>query len=71
MKERIVQLLKEISDSNEIAEQKERACRDQLQRIHIYNDTKDAGQSLLGRLGQLEGKTLQELYNEYGLNQDD
>ena len=42
-----------------------------LENVHCYNDMKDLGQMLIGRLSQLEGKTIQELYNEYGMNIED
>ena len=42
-----------------------------LEKVHRYNDMKDVGQMLLGRVGQLEGKTTKELYEAYGMDPDD
>ncbi|KAL7714479.1 Uncharacterized protein QTN25_008003 [Entamoeba marina] len=42
-----------------------------LEQVHKYNDIKDVGQMLFGKIGQLEGKTIQELYVDYGMDADD
>ncbi|XP_041429177.1 DNA repair protein SWI5 homolog [Xenopus laevis] len=39
--------------------------------LHEYNELKDAGQMLLGRLAVLRGVTTKELYAEFGMNLED
>ncbi|XP_040013540.1 DNA repair protein SWI5 homolog [Xiphias gladius] len=39
--------------------------------LHEYNDIKDIGQSLLGRIAALRGTTTRELYSHFGLELDD
>ncbi|XP_048587731.1 DNA repair protein SWI5 homolog isoform X2 [Nematostella vectensis] len=42
-----------------------------IEKLHEYNEIKDVGQLLIGRLGELEGKTTRSLYAEFGLNVED
>ena len=42
-----------------------------IKQLHSYNETKDLGQMLLGRLATLEGVTTKQLYEQYGLEVDD
>ena len=35
--------------------------------LHRYNDLKDAGQAMLGKLAELEGTTTRVMYAKYGL----
>ncbi|KAM6984823.1 DNA repair protein SWI5 homolog [Aplochiton taeniatus] len=39
--------------------------------LHEYNDVKDVGQTLLGRLAALRGTTTRELYSHFGLELED
>ncbi|KAL8174683.1 UNVERIFIED_CONTAM: swi5-like zinc finger protein [Gekko kuhli] len=39
--------------------------------LHEYNEIKDAGQMLLGRLAVIRGVTTKELYPEFGLDLND
>uniref|UniRef100_V9LHQ8 DNA repair protein SWI5 homolog n=1 Tax=Callorhinchus milii TaxID=7868 RepID=V9LHQ8_CALMI len=42
-----------------------------IHQLHEYNDIKDVGQMLLGKLAVIRGVTTRELYNEFGLEVDD
>ncbi|KAJ2726532.1 swi5-like zinc finger protein [Coemansia sp. Benny D115] len=42
-----------------------------IDRLHRYNDIKDAGQILFGKLAELRGKTVKDIYAEYGVNLED
>ncbi|KAJ2193929.1 swi5-like zinc finger protein [Coemansia sp. RSA 522] len=42
-----------------------------IDRLHRYNDTKDAAQILFGKLAELKGKTIKEIYAEYDIDLDD
>ncbi|XP_054612165.1 DNA repair protein SWI5 homolog [Dunckerocampus dactyliophorus] len=44
---------------------------DHIDMLHEYNDIKDMGQSLLGRLAALRGTTTRDLYSHFGLELDD
>ncbi|XP_076020189.1 DNA repair protein SWI5 homolog [Genypterus blacodes] len=39
--------------------------------LHEYNDIKDIGQMLLGRIAALRGTTTRDLYSHFGLELDD
>ncbi|KAJ2748844.1 swi5-like zinc finger protein [Coemansia nantahalensis] len=42
-----------------------------IERLHRYNDIKDAGQLLFGKLAELKGTTIKDVYAEYGVSLDD
>uniref|UniRef100_A0A3P9NS35 DNA repair protein SWI5 homolog n=1 Tax=Poecilia reticulata TaxID=8081 RepID=A0A3P9NS35_POERE len=70
-----LQKKKEQLDS-EIAQLEEEGCKveelDQhIDKLHEYNDIKDIGQSLLGRIAALRGTTTRDLYAHFGLELDD
>ncbi|XP_015449604.1 DNA repair protein SWI5 homolog, partial [Pteropus alecto] len=44
---------------------------DHISQLHEYNDIKDAGQMLLGKLAVIRGITTKELYPEFGLDMND
>ena len=58
----------------EIAELSESYSVDELEghiaALHRYNEVKDAGQILLGKLAEVEGTTTASLYERYGLELD-
>ncbi|KAM4532186.1 DNA repair protein SWI5 homolog [Fundulus diaphanus] len=61
---------------SEIAQLEEQGYRveelDQhIDKLHEYNDIKDIGQTLLGRIAALRGTTTRELYAHFGLELDD
>ncbi|KAJ2800797.1 swi5-like zinc finger protein [Coemansia guatemalensis] len=39
-----------------------------IERLHRYNDIKDAAQILFGKLAELKGKTVKEIYEEHGVD---
>lgn len=50
-------------------------CEDELQvhinKLHEYNEIKDIGQLLLGKIAEVEGTTTATLYDKFGLGLDD
>ncbi|KAJ2889115.1 Swi5 protein [Coemansia asiatica] len=42
-----------------------------IDRLHRYNDIKDVGQVLFGKLAELHGKTVKEMYEKYGVDTSD
>ncbi|XP_038635446.1 DNA repair protein SWI5 homolog isoform X2 [Scyliorhinus canicula] len=42
-----------------------------IDQLHEYNDIKDVGQLLLGKLAVIRGVTTKELYGEFGLDLED
>ena len=67
----ILQLHKDILELTKQIEMNERNSKESLNKVHEYNDIKDIGQMLLGKLGQLENKTIMELYEEYNIDLND
>ncbi|XP_028319104.1 DNA repair protein SWI5 homolog [Gouania willdenowi] len=60
----------------EIAQLEAEGCRveeleHQIDMLHEYNDIKDIGQSLLGRIAAIRGATTRDLYMHFGLELDD
>ncbi|XP_006903396.1 PREDICTED: DNA repair protein SWI5 homolog [Elephantulus edwardii] len=45
--------------------------KDHIAPLHEYNDIKDVGQMLLGKLAVIRGVTTKELYPEFDLDVDD
>lgn len=41
-----------------------------IERLHTYNDVKDAVQSMLGRLAVFKGATTAQMYAEYGIDKN-
>ena len=70
-KDEILRLHQEIMTLQHQIEVNEKNGKESLDKVHEYNDIKDIGQMLLGRLGQLENKTIQELYGEYNIDMND
>uniref|UniRef100_G3UJK5 DNA repair protein SWI5 homolog n=2 Tax=Loxodonta africana TaxID=9785 RepID=G3UJK5_LOXAF len=44
---------------------------DHISQLHEYNDIKDVGQMLLGKLAVIQGVTTKELYPEFDLDVND
>ncbi|KAK5851896.1 hypothetical protein PBY51_023413 [Eleginops maclovinus] len=60
----------------EIAQLEAEGCRVEelehhIDMLHEYNDIKDIGQSLLGRIAAVRGTTTRDLYSHFGLELDD
>ncbi|KAI9506824.1 DNA repair protein, partial [Coemansia spiralis] len=51
--------------SNLSIEQARKMNEEHIDRLHRYNDIKDAGQIMFGKLAELKGKTVKEIYEEY------
>ncbi len=54
-----------------VDEQYEREVKGHMDRLHLYNETKDAAQDILGRLASAEGTTVSALYPRFGLESGD
>ncbi|XP_064617069.1 DNA repair protein SWI5 homolog [Liolophura sinensis] len=63
LEEQIKQLQSEGYDESELSVH--------IDKLHQYNDIKDTGQMVLGRLANVEGVTTRTLYQKYGLNEED
>mmetsp|Transcript_16615 Transcript_16615/g.27465 ORF Transcript_16615/g.27465 Transcript_16615/m.27465 type:complete len:161 (+) Transcript_16615:51-533(+) len=46
----------------------EKDIAEKIDRLHRYNDVKDAGQMLLGKLAEFKNTTTRELYQQFGLD---
>lgn len=42
-----------------------------IQRLHDYNELKDIGTTIIGRIAEQEGVQTKDVYERYGLNNDD
>lgn len=42
-----------------------------IDKLHEYNEMKDMGQLLLGKIAEVEGTTTAALYEQFGLELDD
>ncbi|CAG04879.1 unnamed protein product, partial [Tetraodon nigroviridis] len=49
----------------------EKELEHHINMLHEYNDIKDIGQSLLGRIAALRGTTTRDLYSHFGLELED
>lgn len=72
----VEELRKELeSVESEIAELSKDHCEEELQQyidlLHEYNEIKDVGQLLLGKIAEVQGTTTAELYERFELNLDD
>ena len=72
----ITQLKRELEEvDTEIAElsqdHREEDLQLHIQALHEYNEIKDAGQILLGKLAEVERTTTASLYEKFGLSLDD
>ncbi|KAM8827442.1 DNA repair protein SWI5 homolog [Spinachia spinachia] len=60
----------------EIAQLEAEGCRVEelehhIDMLHEYNDIKDIGQTLLGRIAAVRGTTTRDLYTHFGMELDD
>ena len=72
----IAQLREQLATAeSEITELSQDHCEDELQqyidRLHEYNEIKDVGQLLLGKMAEVQGTTTAALYQQFGLDTDD
>ena len=69
LKEKIAKIDKEIDELG--IEYVEDELQNHIDKLHEYNETKDTGQLLLGKIAEIEGKTTKMMYEKYGLDVDD
>lgn len=58
----------------EICQSKEeipKIIQNHMKLLHEYNEIKDIGQVLIGKMAELKGTTSREIYSEYSLNLND
>ncbi|KAI8325311.1 Swi5-domain-containing protein [Martensiomyces pterosporus] len=58
-------------NSRMTAERARQLTDEHIDRLHRYNDIKDAGQILFGKLAELKGKTVKDVYEEYSVDLGD
>lgn len=49
----------------------EKELKGYIDLLHKYNETRDLAVDLLGKLAEIEGKTMKDLYEEYGVEDVD
>ncbi|XP_031574367.1 DNA repair protein SWI5 homolog [Actinia tenebrosa] len=69
IKEKIKSIEEEIAELQKEYDVSE--LQDHIDKLHEYNDIKDAGQLILGRLAEIKGKTTKQMYEEFGLDIND
>ncbi|KAJ1667219.1 Swi5 protein [Coemansia sp. RSA 1694] len=60
-----------LAKSGLTVEQARQLTEEHIDRLHRYNDIKDAGQVLFGKLAELHGKTVKDVYADYGVDTED
>ncbi|XP_060572016.1 DNA repair protein SWI5 homolog [Ruditapes philippinarum] len=70
VKDKLKMVDKEIEDLKSQG-MKEAELQIHIDKLHEYNEIKDVGQLVLGRLANLEGVRSKDLYDQYGLNLED
>ena len=61
------QLQRQIEQLLWVEKEYEEKVQAHIDRLHRYNEVKDAAQALLGRLAAMRGTTTAELYEEFGI----
>ncbi|KXS22218.1 hypothetical protein M427DRAFT_150561 [Gonapodya prolifera JEL478] len=62
---------KEVSSGWEPPDDVDAAFARRITALHDYNELKDLGQSLLGKMGEIEGLTTRKMYERYGMELED
>lgn len=62
---------KQIEELGWVEETFERDVGSHINRLHLYNETKDVAQELIGKIANIEGRTVKEIYPNYGLEEED
>ncbi|XP_068735658.1 DNA repair protein SWI5 homolog [Montipora capricornis] len=61
--------------NKEVEELSKEYCEGELQehidKLHEYNEIKDVGQLIIGKLAEIDGTTTKAMYQEFGLDLDD
>ncbi|XP_073243999.1 uncharacterized protein [Porites lutea] len=52
-------------------EYSEEELQQHIDKLHEYNEIKDVGQLLIGKLAEIDGTTTKDMYKEFGLNLED
>lgn len=70
--EKELEKLKEVEEKLDIVLEQNKetseVTKDYLQLLHEYNDVKDAAQVVMGALADLEGTTVSEIHNRFGMD---
>lgn len=56
---------------NHVTRYSEEELQQHIQKLHEYNEIKDVGQLLIGKLAELNGTTTRAMYQEFGLDLED
>ncbi|KAL3870488.1 hypothetical protein ACJMK2_038543 [Sinanodonta woodiana] len=70
LQQKLTETQKKIKELEELGYNVEE-LQQHIDKLHEYNEIKDVGQMVLGRIAANEGVTTKDKYEKYGLNLDD
>jgi hypothetical protein len=60
-----------LEQNEENQEEISKCIQDHMKLLHDYNEIKDIGQIVIGKIAEIKGCTSREIYLEYGLDLND
>lgn len=71
LRKELAQMDAEIDELRKEKQEHEQQLNEIIDSLHVYNDLKDAAQSIFGILAELDGTTTKEMYKRYNLELED